>query len=106
MSMTKRDLVVKIAKETGLIQQDVGKIVQMALDGIANGVAAGNTVELRNFGVFKVATCKSRKGRNPNKPENEVIIPARAVVKFRAGKELKTRIEALNLRTFYKRNES
>lgn len=96
MSMTKRDLVVKIAKETGLIQQEVGKIVQMTLDGIADEIVAGNTVELRNFGVFKVATCKSRKGRNPNKPEKEVVIPARAVVKFRSGKELKTRIKALN----------
>jgi len=94
--MTKRDLVVKIAKETGLIQQEVGKIVQMTLDGIADEIVAGNTVELRNFGVFKVATCKSRKGRNPNKPEKEVVIPARAVVKFRSGKELKTRIKALN----------
>ena len=106
MSMTKRDLAVKIARKTGLIQKDVTAVVQMTLDSIADEVAVGNTVELRNFGVFKVATCKSRKGRNPNKPENEVIIPARAVVKFRAGKELKTRIEALNPRTFYKRNES
>ena len=99
MSMTKRDLVVKIARETGLIQQEVGKIVQMTLDGIADEVAAGKTVELRNFGVFKVAACKSRKGRNPNKPEKEVVIPARVVVKFRAGKELKTRIEVLNPRS-------
>ncbi|MFA6714695.1 MAG: HU family DNA-binding protein [Victivallales bacterium] len=95
MSMTKRALVVKIAKETGLIQNDVTKIVQMTLDGIAGEVAAGNTVELRNFGVFKVVTCKSRKGRNPNQPKNEVIIPARCVAKFRAGKELKNKIEAL-----------
>jgi len=95
MSMTKRDLVVKIAKKTGLIQKDVTAVVQMTLDSIANEMVARNTVELRNFGVFKVATCKSRKGRNPNKPENEVIIPARAVVKFKAGKELKKRIEEL-----------
>lgn len=96
MSMTKRDLVVKIAKKTGLIQQEVAAIIQMTLDGIADEVAAGKTVELRNFGVFKVATCKSRKGRNPRQPGNEVIIPARAVVKFRAGKELKKRVEKLD----------
>ena len=95
MSMTKRDLVVKIAKETGLIQKNVTSIVQMTLDSIADEVSAGNTVELRNFGVFKLAIRKSRKGRNPNKPENEVIIPDRAVVKFRAGKKLKNKIAAL-----------
>ena len=39
---------------------------------------------------------KSRKGRNPNKPQDEVIIPERAVVKFRAGKELKEQVEKLD----------
>ena len=63
--MTKRDLVVKIARETGFIQNDVAEV-------------------------------KSRKGRNPNQPKNEVIIPERAVVKFRAGKELKEAVEKLN----------
>ena len=96
MSMTKRDLIVKIAKETGLIQQDVGKIVQMTLDGIADEMVAGNTVELRNFGVFEVIVRKSRIGRNPNQPEKTVVIPDRAVVKFKAGKKLKAEIEALN----------
>ncbi|MDD5727533.1 MAG: integration host factor subunit beta [Victivallales bacterium] len=95
MSMTKRDLVVKIAKETGLMQKEVTAIVQMTLDGIADEVAAGNTVELRNFGVFKVIVRRSRKGRNPQHPENEVIIPDMPVVKFKAGKDLKTRIEVL-----------
>jgi len=49
MSMTKRNLVVKIAKESGIIQKDVTKIVQMTFDGIADEITAGNTVELRNF---------------------------------------------------------
>ena len=68
----------------------------MTLDGIADEMVVGNTVELRNFGVFKVVTCKSRIGRNPNQPEKTVVIPDRAVVKFKAGKKLKIKIEALN----------
>ncbi|MDD5697161.1 MAG: integration host factor subunit beta [Victivallaceae bacterium] len=96
MAMTKRNLVVKIAKETGLIQQEVAAIIQMTLDGIADEVAAGKTVELRNFGVFEVVVRKSRIARNPRRPENEVIIPDRAVVKFRMGKKLKKQIEQLN----------
>ncbi|MFA6716679.1 MAG: HU family DNA-binding protein [Victivallales bacterium] len=95
MSMTKRDLVVKIARETGLIQQEVAAIIQMTLDGIADEVAAGKTVELRNFGVFEVIVRKSRVGRNPKKPEKTVIIPDLATVKFKAGKKLKAEIEAL-----------
>ncbi|MDD5596397.1 MAG: integration host factor subunit beta [Victivallaceae bacterium] len=96
MSITKRDLVLKITKATKFPQKEVMDIVQMTLDGIANEIAAGNPVELRNFGVFKVVVCKSRKARNPRQPENEVIIPDRPTVKFRAGKKLKTKIEALN----------
>ena len=78
--MTKRDLVVKIARETGFIQNDVAEVVQKTLDYIAEDLIAGNTIELRNFGVFEIKVRKSRKGRNPNQPKNEVIIPERAVV--------------------------
>ena len=94
--MTKRDLVVKIADETGFIQSDVAEVVQCTLDFIAADLMAGNTIELRNFGVFEVKLRKSRKGRNPRDTRNEVIIPERAVVKFRAGKELKEAVEKLN----------
>lgn len=94
--MTKRDLVVKIAKETNIIQSDVAEIVQITLDSIAEELKAGNDIELRNFGVFEIKVRKSRKGRNPNKPKDEVVIPERTVVKFRAGKELKEAVEKLN----------
>lgn len=93
--MTKRDLVVKIASETNLTQSDVAAVVQKTLDYMADELAAGRNIELRNFGVFEIKIRKSRKGRNPNKPENEVVIPQRVVVKFRAGKELKERVEKL-----------
>ena len=98
--MTKRDLVVKIAKETDLIQSDVAQVVQKTLDYIVAELVAGNTIELRNFGVFEIKVRKSRKGRNPNQPQNEVIIPERAVVKFRAGKELKEAVEKLDSKRF------
>ena len=50
--MTKRDLVVKISKETGIIQSDVADIVQLTLDNIAQELIEGRDIELRNFGVF------------------------------------------------------
>ncbi len=98
--MTKRDLVVKIAKETDLIQNDVATVVQKTLDYIAQELIDGNTIELRNFGVFEIKVRKSRKGRNPNQPKNEVLIPERTVVKFRAGKELKDAVEKLDPKRF------
>ena len=94
--MTKRDLVVKIAREINLNQSEVAETVQKTLDYIAEELIAGHTIELRNFGVFEIKVRKSRKGRNPNEPKNEVVIPERTVVKFRAGKELKEAVEKLN----------
>ena len=94
--MTKRDLVVKIAREINLNQSEVAEAVQKTLDYIAEELIAGRTIELRNFGVFEIKVRKSRKGRNPNEPEHEVVIPERTVVKFRAGKELKDAVEKLN----------
>lgn len=87
--MTKRDLVIRISNETGLVQQEVLDVVQKTLDHISEAVAQGTTVELRNFGVFEVKIRKARVGRNPNLPERDVPIPARAVVKFKPGKEMR-----------------
>ncbi|HMO03082.1 MAG TPA: HU family DNA-binding protein [Kiritimatiellia bacterium] len=87
--MTKRDLVVRISEETGLIQQDVYTIIQKTLDYIVEGLTKGETIEFRNFGVFEVRTRKQRIGRNPNKPVQVVTIPERKVVKFKPGKIMK-----------------
>jgi nucleoid DNA-binding protein len=68
------------------------KIVQKTLDIISDAVAEGETIELRNFGVFEVKIRKARIGRNPNAPEDDVPIPPRAVVKFKPGKEMRERV--------------
>ena len=96
MSMTKRDFVEKIARATGLLQQDVAVAVQKLLDTLADEVAAGRTVELRDFGMFDVVSHKARVGRNPKHPEETVAIPARAGVRFRSGKALKRRVLQLD----------
>ena len=87
--MTKRDLVIRISEETGQAQQQVLQVVQRTLDLMAEALAARDTVELRNFGVFEVKVRKARIGRNPNHPEKDVPIPQRAVVKFKPGKEMR-----------------
>src|SRR5436190_14197914 len=90
--MTKRDLVIRISNETGLVQQSVLEVVQKTLDYIAEAVAQGGKVELRNFGVFEVKVRKARIGRNPNAPTTDVPIPARAIVKFKPGKLMRTEV--------------
>ena len=94
--MTKRDIVVRISEETGLVQQQVLAVVQKTLDYISDAVAKGKTVELRNFGVFEVKVRKARIGRNPNRPETDVPIPKRAVVKFKPGKEMRESVLRLS----------
>ena len=95
MSTTKRGFVVKIANETDMSQATVADIVQKTLDSIADELASGKTIELRNFGVFEVVVRKARVGRNPKSPKKDVAIPERVQVKFRAGKELEERLAKL-----------
>ena len=92
MTLTKRDLVIRISNESGLIQQQVLDVVQKTLDYIAEALAKGDKVELRNFGVFEVKVRRARIGRNPNAPETDVPIPERSVVKFKPGKEMRAEV--------------
>jgi nucleoid DNA-binding protein len=75
-----------------MVQQQVLDVVQKTLDYIAEAVAQGRKVELRNFGVFEVKIRKARVGRNPNAPEKDVPIPQRAVVKFKPGKDMRENV--------------
>jgi nucleoid DNA-binding protein len=92
MTLTKRDLVVRISSETGLIQQQIMEVVQKTLNYIGEALAKGDKVELRNFGVFEVKVRRARVGRNPNAPTATVAIPERSVVRFRPGKELRAQV--------------
>lgn len=94
-TVTKRDLVVTISNETGLTQQQVFDVIQKTLDSITGTLAGGDEVVLRNFGSFQVRETKQKVGRNPNKPGTDVIIPPRAIVKFKPGKQMKERVATL-----------
>lgn len=96
-NLTKRDIVLDIYEKTDFPQKEVRETVQLTLDAIAAALSQGRNVELRNFGVFEVQIRKSRIGRNPNKPETDVVIPTRAVIKFKAGKDLKTKLNQLDI---------
>jgi nucleoid DNA-binding protein len=89
MTLTKRDLVLRISEETGLIQQQVFDIIQKTFNHITEALAKGQKVELRNFGIFEVRVRKARLGRNPSAPQATVPIPERSVVKFKAGREMR-----------------
>jgi len=95
MTLTKRKLVARISDETGLTQIQVAKVVQKTIHQITTTLAGGGKVELRNFGVFEIKLRKARIGRNLRNPEQAVPIPARASVKFTAGKEMRETVSQL-----------
>ena len=88
-NLTKRDLILRISSETKLRESSVQAVVQKMLDHIREAVAQGITVELRNFGIFKVKVQKARIGRNPKSPRENLEVPSRSVVKFKPGKQMR-----------------
>jgi integration host factor subunit beta len=98
-NLTKREIVLEIYRKSGFPQKQIVDTVQQTLDIIQKALAGGRNVELRNFGVLEVQVRKQRIGRNPNKPDAEVVIPERAVVKFKSGKILKQQLKKIDLAT-------
>ncbi len=90
--MLKSELISKLANENPhLRQEDLERVVGVILEEIGNALARGDRVELRGFGAFSVRKRAARKGRNPRTGE-PVDVPAKAVPFFKAGKELRARV--------------
>lgn len=96
-TITKRELVSRVtssllSKGVDITQQDVYEIVKVLMEQITQSLAQGDQVVLRNFGNFEVKETKAKVGRNPKDPETALVIPARAAVKFKPGKEMKEKV--------------
>ncbi|HET9486575.1 MAG TPA: HU family DNA-binding protein [Chryseosolibacter sp.] len=85
--MNKADLVKKIAEETGLTKVKATAAIEAFMDGVAKTLKSGKKVTLVGFGTFSVTRRAARKGRNPATGES-IKIKAKKVAKFRAAKEL------------------
>lgn len=77
-------------------QNQIHDVVQFTLDTISDALANGNSIELRNFGIFDVQLRKKRIGRNPNDPKKDIVIPEHMVARFKPGKGLKEKLKALD----------
>ena len=93
-NMTKRDMVLRIANRMRMQETDVRCVVQMTLESITEVLATEGRTELRNLGVYEVKTRKPRKARNPKTGE-QVMVPSRKVVTFKAGKFMEDRVNGL-----------
>jgi DNA-binding protein HU-beta len=86
--MTKKELIVKITKETELSQQAVSSVVESMIEQIRSLLSRGDRITLSGFGTFLTRDRAQREGRNPQTGES-MIIPAHRVIKFTASKKLK-----------------
>ncbi len=90
-TVTKKELVARIAAQTGQTKVVTKDILQRFLDEIINELACGNRLEFREFGVFEVKDRPPRRAQNPRTLE-KVDVPAKRVVKFKVGRMMKERV--------------
>ena len=89
--MKKADLVDVVAQRKNLPRQQVEITVDALIEAVAEGLAKGERIDLRGFGAFAVRESAARKGRNPQTGA-EIQIEARRVPTFKAGKELRDKV--------------
>ena len=91
--MTKSDLIARLAvRYPQLVAKDAELAVKMILDAMAQCLAEGRRIEIRGFGSFGLNYRPPRTGRNPKSGE-KVHVPAKHVPHFKAGKELRERVD-------------
>ena len=95
--MTKSDMIARLAERfPQLVAKDADFAVKMILDALSEALAKGDRIEIRGFGSFSLNYRPPRVGRNP-KSGDKVSVPAKWVPHFKAGKELRERVDsALN----------
>jgi len=90
-TITKKELVNRIADHTKQTKVVVKDVIQCFLDEIIRELAEGNRLEFREFGVFEVKDRAARRAQNPRTLE-KVSVPAKRVVKFKVGRLMRQRV--------------
>ncbi len=93
MALTKVDMAESLFNEVGLNRREARELVALFFQELEASLAVGVQVKLTGFGNFDLRDKKERPGRNPKTGE-DIPIPARRVVTFRAAQKLKARVEA------------
>ena len=94
--MTKSELIVKLAERySQLVAKDAELAVKMVLDAMTKSLSQGNRIEITGFGSFGLNYRPPRIGRNPKSGE-KVSVPEKYVPHFKAGKEMRERVDHKN----------
>jgi integration host factor subunit beta len=93
-ALTKSELIVRLAaRNPRLVARDADEAVKLILDMLGTALSQGGRIEIRGFGSFSLNYRPARVGRNPKSGER-VEVPAKHVPHFKAGKELRERVDA------------
>ncbi len=90
-TVTKKELIDRIAEETGNKRVVVKRIIQSFLDEIVDELGEGNRLEFRDFGVFESKVRAARIAQNPKTLER-VQVPEKRTVKFKIGRVMKQKL--------------
>jgi integration host factor subunit beta len=94
--MTKSELIARLAQRyPQLVAKDAEYAVKMILDAMTRSLLSGHRIEIRGFGSFELNYRPPRVGRNPKSGE-KVQVPEKYVPHFKAGKELRERVDTLD----------
>jgi integration host factor subunit beta len=92
-TITKKELVNRIAEKTGQTKVIAKEIIQSFLDEIILELGHGNRLEFREFGVFEIKERAARRAQNPRTLQ-KVHVPAKRVVKFKVGRLMREKVTA------------
>ncbi|HEX8323989.1 MAG TPA: HU family DNA-binding protein [Tepidisphaeraceae bacterium] len=90
-TITKKELIDRIADSTNERRVQVKRVVQQFLDEVIAELAKGNRLEFRDFGVFECKMRKARRAQNPKTLE-PVAVPSKRTVKFKVGRMMKQKM--------------
>lgn len=91
-TITKKELIDRIAEKTGMKRVEVKKVVQSFLEEVVHDLGLGHRLEFRDFGVFDVRERKARTAQNP-KTLQRVDVPSKRSVRFKAGRLMREATE-------------
>lgn len=90
-TITKKELVHRIAEQTGVTKVVAKDVIQSFLNAIIDELADGNRLEFREFGVFESRERAARLAQNPRTLE-KVPVPAKRIVKFKVGRLMRKKV--------------
>ena len=93
-TITKKELIDRIADNSAQRRVQVKRVIQQFLDEVVNELGKGNRLEFRDFGVFETKIRKARKAQNPKTLE-PVDVPEKRTVKFKVGRLMKHKLASL-----------